>query len=227
MRCNAMRITTIFFLVLCSAVSITNGATPRVDQSARWKAAVVNPKSRIALDVAVALFKRNEWRYQQIANIRPNTIPPVVIFALHLRESDNDFKTNLGQGDSLRHRTIHVPKGRIPDKEPPYSFEEAAADALFSVDKMDKKDWRTLQGTLDACTGYNGWGPELHGVPSGYVWAGTSIYGSGSARGKYVADGKWSPTAVDTQLGCAAIFLRMQARGISIPFALWPKAVLP
>ncbi len=199
-------------ILLLTATSFA--ATPHVDQAARWKAATVNPKSRIALDVATALYQRNEWRYQAIANTRPGTIPPMVIFCLHMREADNSFKTNLGQGDSLQRRTIHVPRGRIPDKEPPYTWEVAAEDALFVTDHMDKHDWHTAQGVLDAITGYNGWGPERHGVPSGYVWAGTSVY----RGGKYVADGLWSKTTFDQQLGCAAVLLRMRDRGIALPF---------
>ena len=188
---------------------------PHVDQAARWKGATLNPKRRIALDVAVALYQRNAWRYQSIANLRPGTVPPQVLFCLHLRESDCNFKCSPAQGDSLQHRSVHVPKGRIPDQEPPYTFEQAAFDSYFHVDRLDLKNWKTVQGTMDAMTAFNGWGPENHHVPSGYVWAGTSVY----RGGKYVADGKWSPTTWDQQLGCAAVLKRMQDQGIALPFA--------
>jgi lysozyme family protein len=208
----------IYFLL----IAISSAATPHVDQVARWNAATVNPKSRIALDVAVALYQRNEWRYQNLANTRPGTIPPMVIFALHLREADCDFKTNLGQGDSLQRRTVHVPKGRIPDKTPPYTWEEAAEDALFVTDHMDKKDWKTTQGALDAAESYNGLSYRYHGIPSPYLWSGTSLYGP--PWGKFVSDGHYSSTARDGQLGVCAIWKWMQARGIVISFAPWPSA---
>lgn len=216
---NAVRIG--IFVGLCILLAGLARAYDVPDQAARWKAATVNPKSRIALDVAVALYQRNQYRYEQIANIKPNTIPPVVIFAIHLRESDNNFKTNLGQGDSLQHRTIHVPKGRIPDKEPPYTFEEAAADALFVTDHMDKQDWHSTQGTLQATEAYNGIGVQKYhpGYVSGYLWAATSLY----KGGKYSSDGKWNPMAHDAQLGACALWKAMQAHGIDVGLP-WPIA---
>lgn len=39
------------------------------------------------------------------------------------------------------------------------------------------------------------------GLPSPYVWAGTSNY----EKGKYVADGKFDPNYVDQQLGVAVM----------------------
>lgn len=36
---------------------------------------------------------------------------------------------------------------------------------------------------------------------------------SANERGKYVSDGKFSKVAVDGQLGCAAVLLRMKERG--------------
>jgi lysozyme family protein len=203
---------------LCAASAIA--ATPKVDQTARWNTAVASPKARIALDVATALYVRNEWRYQNLANTRPGTIPPMVIFALHMREADCNFKTNLGQGDSLQRRTIHIPRGRIPDKAPPYTWEQAAEDALFVTDHMDKHDWAHVQGALDATESYNGMGYRRYGIPSPYLFAGTSVY----KRGKFSEDGHFSATMVDQQLGTVAIWKAMQAHGIALPFAPWPRA---
>jgi len=210
------------FIGFCILLSnLAKAAVPNVDQDSRWQAATVNPKARIALDVAVAQYQRNEWRYQQIANMRPGTVPPQVLFCLHMRESDCNFKCSPAQGDSLQHRSIHVPKGRIPDKEPPYTFEQAAIDSYFNVDRLDLQNWKTTKGTLDAITAFNGWGPEYRGYPSGYTWAGTSVY----RGGKFVADGHWSPITWDQQLGCAAILKAMQAKGIEVSPLPWPRAV--
>lgn len=200
--------------LLCSVTSLL-AATPKVDQEARWRAAVVSPKNRIALDVAVAMYLRNQYRYEAIANMKPGTVPPVVLFCLHMRESDCNFKCSPAQGDSLMHRSVHVPRGRIPNAEPPYTFEQSAYDSYFNVDRLDLRNWKTVQGTMDAVTAFNGWGPEYRGLPSGYTWAATSVY----RGGKFVADGHWSAKAWDTQLGCAAVLLRMRQRGIVIPFA--------
>jgi hypothetical protein len=42
-------------------------------------------------------------------------------------------------------------------------------------------------------------------LPSPYVWAGTDQY----KTGKYVADGRFDPNVVDSQLGCAGMLLAM------------------
>ena len=42
---------------------------------------------------------------------------------------------------------------------------------------------------------------------TGYLWSGTSIY----TGGKYVADGVWSATTFDKQLGIVPVMLRMIA----------------
>lgn len=202
-------------LTLCCAATVALGAVP--NQADRWEAAQADPRASIRLDKAVALFERNEGRYQKIANMRPGTVPSVVLFCLHLRESDNNFRTNPGQGDTLLHRTIHVPRGRIPaPAQPPFTFEDAATDAYFVTDHLDKRDWRHLAGALQAMEAFNGLGYQHPGrPPSPYLWAATTI----ERPGKYVADGRFSPTARDSQLGCCAVLKRMQSRGIVIPFA--------
>lgn len=208
-------------LLLCSATALAS--TPHVDQESRWRAATVNPKCRIALDVAVALYQRNEWRYQQIANMRPGTVPPYVLFCLHGRESDWNFKCSPAQGDSLQRRSIHVPKNRIPDKEPPYDFTTSAVDSWFVCDRLDLKDWKHLQTALQAMSDFNGTGYDHPGKPpTPYLWAGTSLYGP--PWGKYVADGHYSPTAHDGQLGCCAWLKAMQSHGIDVSPLPWPKA---
>lgn len=204
----------LFLLAILLAVT-AHAAIPNVDQAARWRGATISPKRRMALDVAVAMYQRNQYRYEAIADMKPGTVPPQVLFCLHLRESDCNFKCSPAQGDPLTRRSTHVPRGRIPDKEPPYSFQESAADSYFNVDRLDLKNWKTVKGTLDACTGFNGWGPEYKGVPSSYVWGATSV----QRPGKYVRDGVWSSTAVDSQLGVAALLKAMQERGVKLPFA--------
>lgn len=210
----------IIIFLLCAATAVAQ--VPHVDQAARWRAAVISPKSRIALDVVVAQYKRNEYRYQATANARPGTIPPQVICAIHWREADANWKTNLGQGDSLQRRTVHVPAGRIPNVPPPYTWEQAAEDALFTVDKMDRKDWTTVQGALTAIELYNGPGYMHAGKPpSPYLWAGTSLYGP--PWGKFSSDGHYNPNAHDAQLGVCAILRAMQAHGIDVGLP-WPVA---
>ena len=58
---------------------------------------------------------------------------------------------------------------------------------------------------------YNGWGYRRYHqqVLSPYLWSSASHY----LRGKYVADGSWSDTAVSRQVGGAALIRRLDERG--------------
>ena len=187
------------------------GDTP--DQAARWHTAKLKASRTVEADKAVALYQRTAARYRAV---EASGVPAVVTFCLHYRESSNSFTASLAQGDPLTHKSRNVPAGRIPGKNPPYTWEECALDAL-ALDKMGAKDWRTVNGAFNAVEGYNGWGVWLYHrseTPSGYVTAGTNLY----VRGKYSADGRWDRFAVDKQLGAMAIMLRMRERGEKLPF---------
>ena len=186
-------------------------------QTKRWSAATLNPKDSIRLDKAVALFERKKEIYQKLEAMRDgNGVPASVIFCFHYRESDNDFFAHLHEGSPLTHRTRDEPKGRLPaPKNPPYNFLESAEDALYIYEHLDRRDWRHLESALQAAESYNGLGYQKRGLASPYLWSGTRIY----TRGKYVADGRYSPTALDAQLGVCAILKRMQQRGIALVFA--------
>lgn len=183
-------------------------------QEDRWFSARINSQDAIRLDKAVDRWRDTESRYRTIE--KSSDVPGPVIFVLHGRESTWSFKHHLHEGSPLTGRTKYVPVGRPLKGNPPFTFEESAIDAL-TYDKMGLKNWRSLGDALQAIELYNGAGyqkfhPE---TPSPYLWAGTSIYSSG----KYVADGKWSATARDKQLGCAAILKRMKERGVDIQFS--------
>ena len=73
------------------------------------------------------------------------------------------------------------------------------------------KDW-SPGGTLTLLEQYNGLGYFRMNRPSPYIWSGTDQYVSG----KYVADGKYDPNAIDKQPGCAALLKAMMAIDPSI-----------
>ena len=206
-------IQTVLGFALC-CFTTASGQTP--DQIARWDSAQLNSARTVELDKTVALYERLALRYQRVQAMRTNGVPAPVVFCLHYREADNLFTSSLAQGDPLTHRSVHMPRGRIPGKNPPYTWEEAAADALYApeLDHLDTHNWRTVQTAFDAIEGYNGLGYRAHGIASPYLWAGTSIY----TRGKFASDGRFDRLAVDRQLGCAAILLRMRTRGSALPF---------
>lgn len=139
-------------------------------------------------------------RYEAVAEKigHPELWP--LIGAIHNRESSRSFSTHLHNGDSLKGYTHHVPAGRPKiDHGPPFTWEESADDAL-RLKGWDKISEWPLERWLYEAERYNGWG-YLGKINSPYIWAGTDK----QQRGKYVADGKYSSSAWDTQLGIAAI----------------------
>lgn len=135
-------------------------------------------------------------RYQAVE--KSTGVPWWFIGVTHYRESNLDFNTYLGNGQVLSKKTTIVPKGRGPF----VSWEEGAVDALTNCAPYaaKNKDW-SIGSSLELLEKYNGLGYANKGIPSPYLWAGTNQY----VRGKYIADGKFSSTTVDKQLGCAGI----------------------
>lgn len=190
-------------------------------QEERWLGAELNPKDLIRLDKAVEQFRMDEERYRTIEKMRKTGVPAPIIFALHGRESTWSFRRHLHEGSPLTGRTKYVPKGRPLRPDPPYTFEQSAEDALYSLKNLERINWLSRGDSLQAIEAYNGLGYQRYhkDVLSPYLWAGTSLYTSG----KYVADGKFSQTAIDKQLGCAAILMRMEQRGVKLIWLPAPK----
>lgn len=199
--------------ILCS--SLAKGAEP--DQKARWNAATINPAYSIALDVAVSLYNQNAHRYEKIELMRANGVPAAILFCLHQRESSGNFRCHPHEGSPLTGRTKYVPRGRLPYPDPPYTFEQSAEDAYYVVDRLDLVNWKDAQGALQGIESFNGLGYQKYhpDVPSPYVWNGLLI-GGRATRGKYTGDGKFDRFAVDKQLGCAAILMRLREKGVKL-----------
>lgn len=149
----------------------------------------------------------NKERY--VAIEKRTGVPWWLIAVLHMRESDANFGTYLGNGQSLKRRTTIVPKGRGPFA----SFEDGAVDAL-RIDRLTEvKDWR-IEKALYYCEIFNGAGYHNKGLPSPYVWGGTNQ----QKPGKYVRDGVFSRTTWDGQPGCAPILATMAKLDPTIQF---------
>jgi len=150
----------------------------------------------------------NQDRYVAIENALG--IPWYYIAVVHNMESSLNFNRHLHNGDSLTKRTVHDPAGHPKSGDPPFTWEESAVDAL-KLRRLDQwQDW-SLPGVLYNLEGYNGWGYRLYHshVLSPYLWSFSNQYSSG----KYVADGRWSDTAVSKQAGAAVLLRRMVEKG--------------
>lgn len=131
-------------------------------------------------------------------------IPWYVVAALDMREENFNHNGYLGNGDPLWKKTTHVPRGRGPFK----TWFEGAIDA-FTLDHMSMlppgAHWDIVTALIK-CEGFNGMGYATKGLPSPYVWAGTTV----QVPGKYVSDGHFDPHYVDTQPGCAGLFITLK-----------------
>lgn len=157
---------------------------------------VVDKTAASRADAVVAHLLTHLGSYEDVS--RATGVPAIVIMALHERESSANFATYLGNGEPLNRITRLVPRGRGPFR----SWSAGAIDALI-LDKLNLvNDWTMECGIYEENL-YNGFGPNAHGVPSGYVWAGTNIY----QGGKYIRDGVWDPNEWDQQLGCVPLML--------------------
>jgi len=173
----------------------------------RWAAAKLTRVVE-ANNIALHLFKAKA-RYQAVE--AKTGVPWPVIAVIHEREASQNWNTQLGQGDPLNSVSVHVPAGRGPFK----TWEEGAYDALVNCAPhlARQKDW-SLGAALTALETYNGIGYAAKGVPSPYLWAGTDQYRSG----KYVRDGVYDPSKVDSQMGCAALLKALMALDPTITF---------
>ena len=157
-------------------------------------------------------------RYASIA--AQSTVPWYVIAVIHNMECGLDFTKHLHNGDSLKRRTVNVPAGRPKTGQPPFTFEVSALDAL-AYDKLTEwNDW-SIGGICYKLEGFNGWGYRARDINSPYLWSYSNVYTSG----KYVADNKWSGTAVSRQCGAAVILRSMSDHG-AIDLASPPSSKL-
>lgn len=182
-----------------------------------WDKMVVRATKIPAADKIVDVIAANRERYQKVE--AKTEVPWFFIAVVHSLEGSLSFKTHLHNGDSLKSRTVHVPKGRPVTGSPPFAWEDSAVDAVRCENLHYWTNW-TLEGVLYKLEAFNGFGyRNCHpGVRSPYLWSFSNQY----SQGKYVADGEWSDSAVSDQCGAAVLLRRMLDRKL-FEFAAKPK----
>ncbi|HEV7734395.1 MAG TPA: hypothetical protein VGR62_19635 [Candidatus Binatia bacterium] len=141
---------------------------------------------------------------------QPLGVPWPFIGVVHSMEASLRFTTHLHNGDSLKARTVQVPKGYPKGGAPPFTWEFSATDAL-RLKRLDAWSEWTLAGMLYKLEEYNGFGYRQYhpDVLSPYLWG----FSNHHTAGKYVADGTWSSTAKTKQCGAAVLLRRMAENG--------------
>ncbi len=136
-------------------------------------------------------------------------VPWFVVAVLHNMESGLNFNAHMHNGDPLNARTVQVPKGRPIEGIPPFTFTESAIDAMKHKKFHTHTSW-LIPEILYRIELYNGFGYRKHKIFSPYLWSGSNHY----TKGKYVADGAFSPTAVSKQIGAIVLLRRMAEKGL-------------
>lgn len=169
----------------------------------------IDPERAAEVDDIVTALAADRRRYRRVGAAL--NVPWYLVAVIHYLETGRRFDCHLHNGDPLTERTVHLPDGHPAEGEPPFRWEESAADALRLRFLDQWEDW-SVAGTLFRLEGYNGWSYRLHRpeVPSPYLWGGSNHY----QRGKYVADGTWNDTAVASECGGAVLLRRLAERGL-------------
>lgn len=157
----------------------------------------------------IARIMPGQARYQAVAN--PLGIPWYFVAVIHNMETSLNFNCHLHNGDPLTARTVHVPAGRPPAGNPPFTWEQSATDALRFKGLANLSDW-SLAATLYRLEGYNGFGYRNVRPPinTPYLWSFSNHYTSG----KFTSDHGYDPSAVSKQCGAAAILFKMVQNGV-------------
>lgn len=168
-----------------------------------WDTMQIKPQHLLAAQTIASKILTYRDKYEAVEHA--TTVPWPFVAVVHSRESDLNFKCHLHNGDPLKARTVHEPRGRPIDGTAPFTWEQSAEDALRSEGLATVASWE-LPRYLFRLEAYNGWGPRYRGYPSGYVWSFSNHY----SEGKFVHDGPdgWDPHYVDEQCG-AAVLLRV------------------
>ncbi len=155
-----------------------------------------------------------EAQYRAVQNA--TGVPWYFIGALHMRESSCNFAGVLHNGEKIigtGRVTSLVPAGRGPFS----TWAEAAIDALKLKNMHRVQLWSAARQLFEAEI-FNGPGYINKGINSPYIWAGTNH----EQRGKYVRDHVFDPNAEDTQLGVAAVLIRLAQKRPDIASDLYP-----
>lgn len=174
-----------------------------------WDTMEIRPDRADEVSWAVGRIKRNRERYESLG-----LLPWEMVGVIHLMEAGLAFGCHIHNGDPLFRLeggkplmlpTVQVPKGRGPF----HSWEASAADAISM--KTESIPASVLMAILDReipawlwfLENYNGMGYRKYHPEtlSPYLFSFTNHY----TAGKYVADGKWSATAVSKQCGAAGV----------------------
>ena len=189
--------------------SLVSYDTIKEDLFTLWIEIAIRTNKLASVNTIVDKIEDKRSRYAVIE--AATRVPWYVVAVIHSLEASMNFNSHLHNGDPLSARTVHVPAGRPVSGRPPFTWEESAIDAIRYDGLDDVASWN-IERILYTLERFNGFGyrkyhPE---VKTPYLWSFSNQY----TKGKYVADGSWSPDAVSQQCGAAVLLRRMIDRAL-------------
>jgi lysozyme family protein len=171
-------------------------------------------------------IKKHRAVYERVE--KDTGVPWQMVAVIHVREAGEQ---DIGRWTGVLHNGEDiVGTGRVtrlvPANRGPFStWHESAVDALTMPGKnFDKiKEW-PIERVLAELEPFNGYGYRNKGLRSPYIWASTNH----QQLGKYVRDGVFDPTVMDSQIGCAALLKYLEFGGksrVNIPPEAGPVVV--
>ena len=163
----------------------------------------IRPEKNSEVDSILTKILKGRSSYEAIE--KKLNIPWYFIGIIHCMEGSCNFKVHLHNGDPLNAKTVQVPAGRPKNGNPPFTWEVSAEDALIMKKFDSESDW-SIPAMLFRLEGYNGFGyrKQTINIPTPYLWSFSNHY----SKGKFVADGNFSSSAVSKQCGAAVLLRR-------------------
>lgn len=182
------------------------------EYAAYFRSAELKSEHQGSAEWHVAMMRQAKPRYAEAG--KRAGVPWFFIGAIHGLEASFNFRAHFHNGDfPLTRRTRQVPAGRPTVWLPPSDWESSTVDALRLMGFAGASDWG-LERTLWRLEAFNGFGYRRLGKVSPYLWSYSSHYD----RGKFVADGRYSPVARSQQCG-TAVMLKLLAQAGEISFS--------
>lgn len=199
--------------------------TYRAGYLSLWSAMTVSKRAEAQKQVDLVVKHADVYKgIEAVTNV-----PWLVIGLLHLREAGPQdvgrWLCCLHNGEKIigtGRKTRLVPKGCGPFS----TFKAAAIDAL-KREGLTTVNWSKdgIARVAYSSEIFNGFGYRQHGIPSPYLWGGSSV----QKRGKYVADGVYDANTMDPQIGTMTLLrVAMDTTGFSFgPIPVSPVAPTP
>ncbi len=119
------------------------------------------------------------------------------------REAASDYRLSPAQGDPWDEVSATFPAAGDRSRHGP-------TPRSMPIDWTASTEFEAANWTWPRACYYgelfNGFGYRSHGVNTPYLWSWSNNY----RQGKYIADGKWSPSTVDQQCGMIPLMVALQ-----------------